>query len=50
MSDQYTTLTVDEYMHMKTVILALRGRVQQARQHLEKNDVEKALVVLRMED
>lgn len=46
----YTTLTVDEYMHMKAVILQLRGKLQRSRECLERNSIEQALTHLKDEN
>lgn len=45
----YTTISVEEYTHMANVILFLREKVQKAREHLEKNEVDLALELLRQE-
>lgn len=38
----YTTLTVDEYNHMKAVITKLRWQVQKAREFLEAEKAKEA--------
>lgn len=45
----YTTMTVEEYAHMSNVILALREKVQRARQLLESKCIDEALDVLKIE-
>jgi hypothetical protein len=49
-SSQYTTMTVKEYNHLRSVILLLRERLQIARQALELGLVEKTLELLRAEE
>jgi hypothetical protein len=47
--EHYTTLTVEEYSHMANVILALREKVQRARQLIENKCIDEALEVLKKE-
>ena len=49
-AQQYTTMTVKEYNHLRAVILVLREQVQRARQYLEKGEVDKALQLLKVEE
>lgn len=51
MTDQhYTTLTVEEYANMSNALLALRKKIQWARQLLEKDRTQEALDLLKKED
>lgn len=47
MTGPYTTITVDEYTHLANVVLALREKVQKARELLEKDEKGEALELLR---
>ena len=48
-SGPYTTITVSDYAHMQEVVLALRKKMQTAREFLEKGLTEAALSLLRKE-
>ncbi len=43
----YTTITIEEYQHMKNVILQLRWTNQKARELIESNQTGEALNILR---
>lgn len=47
MPEHYTTLTVEEYQHMKEVLLSLRVKIQKSREHLEKGNAKEALDLLK---
>lgn len=48
--EHYTTITVNEYIHLKSVIILLRAKVQKARELLEINHIQDALDLLKKEE